>query len=241
MTDTVLGTFSVPTYRWQKELRERAALRVVVPATAEPVTVAEAAEHLRIDAYGSPAEYPEATLLGALIVAAREYVEHVSGVTLCPQTLELTGRSFSGLLRHEGDVDNGIELRTSPVRGIESITYVDAAGASQSLDLASVLLDETADVPTIYPAYGTALWPATRDQAAAVRIRFTAGYDAVGGSPSVTVLPFMLRAAVLLMVGHLYDNREETVRGEGGGTLPNPNPLGISALVERYKLRRGFA
>lgn len=239
MTDTVLGTYSVPTYRWQRELRERAALRVVVPATVEPVTVAEAAEHLRIDAYGSPAEYPEATLLSALIVAAREYVEHLSGLTLCPQTLELTGRSFSGMVRYEGDPDGGISLRTAPVRGIDSVTYVDATGITQTLDLSSVLLDETADVPTLYHAYGTTLWPSARDQAASVRIRFTAGYDVTGGSPSVAVLPFALRAAVLLMIGHLYDNREEMVRGEGGGMLPNP--LGIAALIERYKVRGGFA
>ena len=55
MTDTVAGIFTAPLYLWQRELRERASLRVVVPAAVEPVTVDEAAEHLRIDAYGSPA------------------------------------------------------------------------------------------------------------------------------------------------------------------------------------------
>lgn len=239
MTDTVAGVFNTPLYLWQRELRERASLRVVVPAAVEPVTVDEAAEHLRIDAYGSPAEYPEASLLSAMIVAAREYIEHLTGLTLCPQTLELAGRSFSGLCRYEGDT--GIALRTSPVRGLVSVTYVDSAGATQTIADGDMLLDDSDMLPTLYPAYGTTLWPAVRDQAGAVRIRFTAGYDAIGGSPSVAVLPYMLRAAVLLMVGHLYDNREETVRGEGGGTLPNVNPLGIAALVERYRLRSGFA
>lgn len=239
MTDIVAGVFNTPFYLWQRELRERASLRVVEPATVEPVTIADVAAHLRLDAYGSPAEYPEELLLSAMIVAAREYVEHLSGLTLCPQTLELAGRSFSGLCRFDGD--NGIALRTAPVRGLVSVTYVDSAGVTQTIDNGDMLLDDSDTVPTLYPAYGSTLWPSARDQAGAVRIRFTAGYDAVGGSPTIAVLPYALRAAVLLMVGHLYDNREETVRGEGGATLPNPNPIGITALVERYRLRNGFA
>lgn len=224
-------------YPWQKMLRDRAALRVITPAAVEPVTLADAAAHLRIDAYGSPAEYPEATLIEAMLVASREYVEHLSGLTLATQTLELSARSFGALCRYEGDAV--IELRTAPVLGIDSVTYVDADGVTQTMDATDYLLDDAALPPTLNLAYGVTGWPVTRDQSNAVRIRFTAGYGIVGSSPPTAALPFMLRAAVLLMLGHLYDNREETVRGEGGGTLPNP--IGIAALVERYKLRSGFA
>lgn len=226
-------------YPWQKMLRDRAALRVITPAAVEPVTLADAAAHLRIDAYGSPAEYPEATLIEAMISAAREYVEHVSGLTLAAQTLELSARSFAALCRYEGD--GVIELRTAPVLGIDSVAYVDADGVTQTMADTDYLLDDAATPPSLHLAYGVTGWPTTRDQPNAARIRFTAGYGAAGGSPTVDVIPFTLRAAVLLMLGHLYDNREETVRGEGGGTLPNPNPLGITALIERHKLRMGFA
>lgn len=235
MTDTVAGIFNPTTYRWQRELRNRAGVRVVVPATAEPVTLAQAAEHLRIDAYGSPATYPEEMLIEALITAAREYVEHASGLTLAPQTIEITGRSFSGLCRYEGD--DAIELRTAPVRGIDSVTYVDTAGATQTLSSDSYLLDDTSDLPTLHLAYGASGWPSARDQAAAVRIRFTAGYDAEGGSPTVAVLPMALRAAILLMVGHLYENREQTAAGQEVREIP----LGITALIERWKLRIALA
>lgn len=238
MTDTVVIPAWASAYtNWQREWRERAGLRTIEPASAELVSVAEAAAHLRLDAYGSPPAYEDETLIGYLITAAREYVEGLTGLTLAPATLELRGRSFPGLCRWEGD--SGIELRTAPVSGIVSVSYVDGDGATQAMSTSDYVLDADALVPVLFPAYG-ASWPGVRDEPGAVRIRFTAGYDA-GGSPSVDLLPRSLRAALLLMVGHLYENREETTRGEGGSTLVNPIPLGISALIERYRVRRGFA
>lgn len=235
MTDTVT-TPSLATYlyNWQRDALDRAGLRIVAPATEEPVTLAEAAAHLRIEAYGSPAEYPEATMIEAFITAAREYVEHETGLMLAPQTLELTGRSFGGLCRWPGDL--GIQLRTAPVTGIVSVTYIDGDGVTQTMTDADYILDDVAQVPTLFPAYGVSGWPAARDQANAVRIQFAAGYAPTSGSPTVAVIPMLLRAAVLLMLGHLYENREETT-----ATKLEQVPLGITSLIQRYRIRNGFA
>ena len=182
MTDTVTTpSFVSYLYAWQRDALNRTGLRVVTPATVEPVTLAEAAAHLRIDAYGSPAEYPDATLIEALITASREYVEHETALTLAPTVLELSGRSFYGMCRWPGDL--GIELRTGPVYGVTSVTYVDGDGVTRTISADDYLLDDGAQVPTLYPAFGTTLWPSGRDQAAAVRIQFQAGYGS-GGSPA---------------------------------------------------------
>lgn len=234
MTDTVTTpSFVSYLYAWQRDALNRTGLRVVTPATVEPVTLAEAAAHLRIDAYGSPAEYPDATLIEALITASREYVEHETALTLAPTVLELSGRSFYGMCRWPGDL--GIELRTGPVYGVTSVTYVDGDGVTRTISADDYLLDDGAQVPTLYPAFGTTLWPSGRDQAAAVRIQFQAGYGS-GGSPTTAEIPQSLRAAILLMLGHLYENREATA----ANPLTNI-PLGITALVQRYRIRNGFA
>lgn len=240
MTDTVTTpSIAAELYNWQREALNRAGLRIVTPATEEPVTLEETAAHLRMEAYGSPAEYPEATLVEAFITAAREYVEHETGLILAPQTLELTGRSFSGLCRWPGDL--GIQLRVAPVNGITSVTYIDGDGVTQTLATDAYELDDVAQVPTLFPAYGASGWPAARDQVNSVRIQFAAGYSRTSGSPTTAIIPQLLRSAVLLMVGHLYENREETSRGEGGATLLNQIPLGISSLIQRYAIRNGFA
>lgn len=246
MNDTVAGPVLYTELRaWQRETLNRAGLRVVTSATVEPVTLAEVAEHLRLTAYGvegsSPVDYvyPEQTLIEFTITAAREYIEFLTGLILAPCTLELAARSFDALCRWPGD--SGIPLRTGPVTGVSSITYVDSAGATQTLADDQYVLDDFTQPATLFPAYGVNGWPAARDQPNAVRIQFVAGYSPTSGSPPADTIPRSLRAALLLMVGHLYENREETTRGEGGATLLNQIPLGINALVQAYTIRRGFA
>ena len=235
MTDTVTTpTFPAYLYPWQTDTRNRAGLRVVEPATAEPVSLDEAASHLRIDAYGSPPEYPDQTMIEAMIVAAREYVEHESGLALAPQTMELGARSFAGLCQWSGD--NGILLRVAPVLGIASVIYTASDGTATTMDPADYTLDDFAQVPAIYPAYGSAGWPSARDEPNAVRIRFYAGYSGAAGSPTVAVIPQSLRFAILLMLGHLYENREQTAAVNMAEI-----PLGITSLIQRYRIRNGFA
>lgn len=238
MTDTVTTpTITAGLYNWQRDALNRAGLRIVASATEELVTLEEAAEHLRIEAYGSPAEYPEATLIEALITAAREYVEHETGLILAPQTLELSGRSFYGLCRWPGDL--GIPLRTAPVSGILSVAYIDGDGVTQTLANDAYILDDVAQVPALFPAYGVSAWPASRDQVNSVRIQFVAGYSRTSGSPTTAIIPQLLRSAILLMTGHLFENREETTRTDGGPLAQIP--LGISSLIQRYTIRNGFA
>ena len=71
---------------------------------------------------------------------------------------------------------SGIELRVLPFLSIESVTYVDKDGASQTLATTDyVVLDGGCDKPsTLYTVSGVD-WPATREQIDAVTITFWAG------------------------------------------------------------------
>ena len=213
--------------RWRVDALARASLRITQPPTVEPITLDEAAAHLNIDAYGSPAEYPNADLISALIVAAREYIEGLSGCMLAPQTVELGFRSF-------GMTDaclDGISLRTGPVGGIASVSYYDENNALQTLAPETYELDAFVSPPRLYLANGQS-WPATYDKPNAVRVAFYAGYDARGGSPDTNQIPESLRSAILLMIGHLYENREPVLVG----TIASELPMGVHALIQRYKM-----
>jgi uncharacterized phiE125 gp8 family phage protein len=117
-----------------------------------------------------------------------------------------------------------IELRQQPVVSITSVSYVDEAGATQTLSsstqYAARLGDENRAV--IFPRYDI-VWPTVRRQRDAVTVRYQAGYAR---------LPDSLRQAMLLLIGNFYENREEVITG----TIATQLPVGIEALLSPYRI-----
>lgn len=75
-------------------------------------------------------------------------------------------------------------------------------------------------------AYGAA-WPTSvRTAQNSVKVRYVVGYSPPGSSPTYP-LPALARSAILLMLGHLYENREAATAG-GVGEVP----LGVHALLD---------
>lgn len=209
----------------------RSGIKVIQPPTAEPLSVDEVALHLRLDAYGSPATYPEQTWIEAAISAARETVEGLSGLALAPQTVEL------GMAAFPFDCFNqsGISLRTGPLLGVTSVIYSDGT-ADQTIDPALYVVDGYANPGAVYPAYNQS-WPTAVLTPNSIRIRYRVGFNTPGESPQDAPLPKGLRAAMLLMIGHLYANREATTTAANMQEIP----LGIDALIERYRIRSSLA
>jgi uncharacterized phiE125 gp8 family phage protein len=175
-------------------------LRVVTGPTTEPVSLAEVRAQARIDATTD-----DPTLAG-YIVAARQYVEQATGRALLPQTFELT---------LDGFLPWAIELPRAPVSSIVSVSYLDAAGATQTVSASDYILDATRLAPQLTPAFNK-VWPATRGTAGNVKIQFIAG-EAQPPAP--------LRAAILLLVAQWNENRE----------APPENPA-VDALLAPYRI-----
>lgn len=189
-------------------------LRLVTAATVEPVTMAEARAHLRVDTNDEDA------LIAGYIVAARKAVETQTG-PLCTQTWDYTiGRTWPMV-----GVHYGIRLPYAPVQSVTSVSYVDENGATQTLSSALYQSDLSAPIPTIWKAYG-ALWPSVRDQPAAITVRFVAGYGTTADVPDP------IRQAILLMVGQFYEHRENVVLNQ----VPHQIPMGVDALISPYSL-----
>lgn len=151
-------------------------------------------------------------LLQSLVDAAVLALEHGTGQAL--------------RLREESLVLDGwqpiVALPWWPVRSIVSITYLDPQGDSQQLD--SMALDLRRYPAKVRPARGET-WPPVLSGDAVVEIRAEVGMDS---------LPEDLKRAALLLVGHLYENREAVVIG----TIATELPVAVEYLVQPYRILR---
>lgn len=169
------------------------------PAT-EPVTLTELQTHLRVTVN------EESELITSLGKAARETVERLTGRSLITQTLRLTLDEFP---------DWEIRLPRPPLVSVTSITYVDAAGTTQTLSASLYRVDTYSEPGRIEPAYGE-VWPSAREVAGAVNVLYVAGYGAAAA------VPYNLKLAIKLLVGHWFANREQVVVGMALTAPPIP-------------------
>ncbi len=187
--------------------------RTVQPAV-EPVSLAEAKLHCRVDADITADD----TLLTSLISAAREAAEEYLWRSLITQTWLFTLDGFpSGF----------IELPMGVVQSI-AIQYVDADGDLQTLDSAEYVTAFSRSGSRVAPASGRT-WPVTEPRIGAVRLTAVCGYG-----DAASDVPHAIKAAILLTVGHLYMNREDVLVGVAGVQLPS----GCQRLLDPYRLYR---
>jgi len=190
-------------------------LTLTVAPNEEPIGLAEAKLHLRVDGN------TEDALIGAIIVAARQQAEYLTGRALVTQEWSLTAPAFP----YGGDLS--IYLPRPPLQAIDSITYLDADGSPQTLAMAAyqVVTDEL--VGRAVPAYGQS-WPTCREMPGAVEVAFTAGYGAAADVPQD------IKHWMLLTIATLYAQREAIVIGTIG-EIPRQFHDG---LLDGYRLWR---
>ena len=183
--------------------------------------------HLRVTPDDdSPPYHPDDDLILGLLAAAREWVEGYTGLALTPRTLELALDSFPV---------SEILLPVPPTVSVTSVKYTDAAGDEQTIANTDYVLDDYQTPGWLIPAYGLT-WPTALAVVNSITIRYVVGYshrlDAVQGYP----LPKMLRQALLLLLGALYENREDSAP-----VLLHEVPFGVKSLCDWSKVRKGMA
>lgn len=154
-------------------------------------------------------------LITALVEAVTAYIDGPEGVgvALVEQSWRYSMDGLSSCFR--------IPLR--PVSAVTSITYVDEAGQTQTLDPALYTLDLDTQPPIVARAWN-ATYPSVRCQPGSVKVNFTCGY----GAPSD--VPADIRQAAKLLLGHWYENREAMV--DGGKVEP---PHAVNAILGKYR------
>lgn len=186
-------------------------LKLITAPSVEPITLEEARQHLRVTSTSEDA------LILALVTTARLHAEEISERAFVTQTWDYSLDAFPAGI---------FELPKAPLQSVTSVTYLDTDGASQTLDSSLYKVDAVSDPGRIAPAYGE-VWPSTRDEPNAVTVRFVAGYGLAAA------VPRPLKQAMLLILGHLYMNREDTVEGNVYAL-----PAGSRALLSTYRVFR---
>jgi uncharacterized phiE125 gp8 family phage protein len=178
------------------------ALKLITGPAAEPFTAAQAKQHLRVD------ESDDDTLIDTLILAARQKVESDCNRALMSQTWDLYLDAFPV------NESPGIVVPNAPLQSVTSINYTDTSGDSQTWDSSKYRVDAISNPGRITPEFSET-WPSTQSITGAVVVRFVAGY----GDASTTV-PRDLLQAMLMLIGHWYENRESVVVGTISSAVP---------------------
>lgn len=213
---------------------DQRGLKVVTYPVLEQVTLEQARLHLRLDSYGSPSEHADDQWILDNIPTAREWCEFEHGSSMAPQVLELSMRRFPHAWISQCTGDE-IKLPMGPIAGVESISYIDAAGVLQTLGTEAYTCWLDSEPGYVYPIINTC-WPVTADVVGAVRIRYHAGFTTPNDSPDDMPLPKFMRSSMLLTLGTLYENRENVTE-----LNLNEFPQGARALLMRDRMRTGFA
>lgn len=202
---------------------------LIVDATGEQITVAEARRHCNITPEGSPPTHEDDPLLeDILIPAVREWAEHYTGQIMAPKTYELAIDAFPD--------DGDIRLPVYPVRSVVSIKYIDDDENEITLNQTDYSLDDRSVPNWILRPVGTS-WPTAKDAANAVKIQVVAGYSLPEDPPPVRILPRTFKMAMLMGVVHCYENR-----GIGVKDALATMPLGAIAMLDAGgRVRRGWA
>ena len=177
------------------------SLTLKTAPASEPLTAAQAKTHLRVT------HTDDDTYIESLIVVARHQVEKYLRMGLIDQTWEYRLDEFPAY------DEKPLYVPMKPITAVDSISYVDTDGDSQTWSADEYQVDIYGAFPRIIPAYGYS-WPSTRDQIHAVTITLSVGYA------DANAVPEDIRHAMLLMIGELYENREESVIGTIVAELP---------------------
>lgn len=180
---------------------------LVAPAE-EPITLAEAKAHLRVTSTG------EDTLITSLITAAREQAESFTRRKFITQQWRLYYDELAGLTLND----------VTPVDSVGAVKYLDTDGVLTTLaaDQYKLVKGEPA---AVLEAYGID-WPSTRDEKEAVYIDITCGYGAASAVPQT------IKQAMLLLIGHLFENRQAVSVGAAASEMP----MSVNYLLGPYRV-----
>lgn len=181
--------------------------------TVEPVTLEEAKLHLRADGTDQDA------LIAALIQTAREHIERICERALMPQKWKLLLDAFPAC--------NGglIQLPGGLVSSLVSFKYFDTAGVEQTLVANTGYQADLLSQPARLLPPISGVWPTSQlDRLNAVVVEYSVGYA------KASLVPAPLKAALLLIVGDLYENREASIVG----SIYTETPA-VKALLWPYK------
>lgn len=158
----------------------------------------------------TPAAAADDEVLVGLIKTARQWCEMYQRRAYISQSITWTLDDFQEVF----------EPFRPPLISVTTLKYIDTAGAQQTLDASNYVVDTESEPGRIYEAF-TTTWPSIRGDRNSVEIIYTAGY----GTTAATV-PQNIKQAMLLLIGHWFENRETA-----GIMTIKEMPLAVQSLL----------
>lgn len=190
------------------------SLTLVTAPTVEPVSLAEAKDHLRVDGDD------EDTLIEALVGAARAWVEETYGRALTTQTWDLALNGFPRC--------RWISIPRAPLQSVTSLTYYDEDLSTSTVFSSANYQVDTLRTPGVLALKNNVFWPTdTLRPSSGVVVRFVAGYGATAAS-----VPEPIKQAIKLLAGTMYLHRETEVTG----TIVARIGFAADALLASYRV-----
>jgi uncharacterized phiE125 gp8 family phage protein len=148
-----------------------------------------------------------------LIKAARQYCEKISNQAFCTQTWDLYFDTFPDVPFH---------LPLPPVQTVSSIIYTNTDNEDTTVTAGTYIVDKHSYPARVNLSYGYS-WPSqTLTTLNGFRIRYITGYGSAG------TVPYDYKQAMLMLVGHMYETREQTVTASIG---QKNVPIGLYELL----------
>ena len=186
-------------------------LELLDPPATTPITLAEVKDQLRVEADDDD------VILTRLIDVAVAYTD-VKGALGQAMITQKWGQWVNST------PPQTVSLLLGPTTGVTAVKYYDADGNLQTDTLSNYQVTGTEFATVVGPKTGFS-WPVTQDRADAIRIEYEIGYG-----EATTDVPQTIRHALMLLVGHWYDSRENTQMDE----LSNI-PFGFEHLLNIHR------
>jgi uncharacterized phiE125 gp8 family phage protein len=191
-----------------------ASYRLVTAPSTEPLTYSEVKAYLRLNGDS------EEAFVTSLIVVARQYVESQIWRPLISQVQsmnfdksELTTQVYN--------------INKAPVISINSVTYYDLNNALQTLNAS----DWESDIYSNPARFRIKTLPQIYDRMNALQVNFTCGYS------NAASVPLPIKQAMLMLIGHYYENRQIVMTG----TQVNEVPFAAETLLNPFRNNYIFA
>jgi uncharacterized phiE125 gp8 family phage protein len=190
------------------------SLKKIVEPAVEPVTLAEAKAHLRVDISDDD------SYIASLVKAAREWIEGYLDMTVMQTKYRMRLDAFPAEIQFPKP-----PMLASGTNTAVAVTYVASSlGNTATLSASSFRIDRDSLPGKAYPLYGGS-WPSHLSDQNSVTVEWWGGY---GDTPSSA--PQKIRHALLMIVHHWYERRAAVEAGSMAEV-----PLGAKALLDMSK------
>jgi uncharacterized phiE125 gp8 family phage protein len=164
-------------------------ISVISPPVIEPITLATAKAHLRVD------HNADDTVIMDLIVSARQQAEALTGRAFITQTLRL--------MLDAAPTGGALELPRPPLTSVVHIKTYDDVDVATTLSAANYFVDSVSQ-PGRVLIRSAGLWPLPARVGNGFEVQYVAGYG-----PNAADVPHALRQGMLCHLAYLYEHRGE--------------------------------